>query len=47
MFYMQGCREVAMSVGEGGSMRGDTCVLHARVSGGGKVSWGGREYERG
>ena len=32
MFYMKGCREVAMSVVEGGRyMRGDTCVLHARV----------------
>ena len=31
MFYIQGCREVAMSVGEGASMGGDTCVLHARM----------------
>ena len=32
MFYMQGCREVAMLVGEGWRyMRGDTLVLHARV----------------
>ena len=32
MFHMQGCREVAMLVGEGGRyMRGDTRVLHERV----------------